>query len=85
MCYQMQEQFDFVNDVNNTVDRAHQSIKKIRKINEDLDAFVKQYGKDENKLHISENACCIGRYQSDDGQTGNQIGEIIPDLFPEGE
>ncbi|MGB6152097.1 MAG: glycosyl hydrolase, partial [Pricia sp.] len=39
----MQKQFDFVSEVNATVDKAHQSIKKIRKINEKLDAFAKQY------------------------------------------
>ena len=39
----MQKQYDFVSDVNTTVDKAHQSIKKIRKITEQLDAFAKQY------------------------------------------
>ena len=39
----MQKQFDFISDVNGSVDRAHQSIKKIRKVNEQLDAFIKQY------------------------------------------
>ncbi|MEM9076827.1 MAG: glycosyl hydrolase [Bacteroidota bacterium] len=39
----MQTQYDFITDVNTTIDKAHQSIKKIRKINEKLDAFVKQY------------------------------------------
>ncbi|MEO0526715.1 MAG: glycosyl hydrolase [Bacteroidota bacterium] len=46
----MQKQYDFVNDVNRTVDRAHQSIKKIRKITAQLDAFDKQYaGNDQTK------------------------------------
>ena len=40
---EMQKQHEFVSDVNATVDRAHQSIKKIRKINAKLDAFTKQY------------------------------------------
>ncbi|MGB5203721.1 MAG: glycosyl hydrolase [Eudoraea sp.] len=39
----MQMQYDFVSDVNATVDKAHQSIKKIRKITSQLDAFTKQY------------------------------------------
>ncbi|MEW2920795.1 glycosyl hydrolase [Muricauda sp. ANG21] len=39
----MQKQYDFISDINETVDKAHQSIKKIRKINEKLSAFVKQY------------------------------------------
>ena len=44
----MQRQFDFVTDVNETVDKAHKSIKKIRKINEQLGAFQKQYKEDES-------------------------------------
>jgi len=39
----MQKQFDFITDVNNTIDKAHKSIKKIRKINTQLKAFQKQY------------------------------------------
>lgn len=43
----MQEQYDFISDVNGTVDRAHQSIKKIRNVNGQLDAFIKQYKENE--------------------------------------
>jgi predicted RND superfamily exporter protein len=43
---QMQEQFDFVTAVNETVDKAHQSIKKIRKLSEQLNRFEKQYKDD---------------------------------------
>lgn len=39
----MQKQYDFIKEVNETVDRAHQSIKKIRTINTRLKAFTKQY------------------------------------------
>ncbi len=39
----MKAQFDFINDVNKTVDAAHQSIKKIRNFNSQLEAFQKQY------------------------------------------
>ncbi|MER3375959.1 MAG: glycosyl hydrolase [Allomuricauda sp.] len=39
----MQKQFDFISDINETVDKAHKSIQKIRDINAKLDAFVKQY------------------------------------------
>ena len=38
----MQKQFDFVNDVNQTVDRAHKAIKNIREIRSKLKDFVKQ-------------------------------------------
>ncbi len=40
---QMQSQFDFITSVNKTVDRAHKSIKKIKKINKQLKAFATQY------------------------------------------
>ena len=46
---QMKEQYDFVSEVNQTIDRAHQSIKKIRKINVQLASFIKQYD-DEEKV-----------------------------------
>jgi len=39
----MQKQFDFVKDVNKTMDKAHKSIKKIRKIRDQLSAFETQY------------------------------------------
>jgi len=39
----MQEQHDFISEINATVDEAHGSIKKIRKVTEQLDAFTKQY------------------------------------------
>jgi hypothetical protein len=52
----MQRQHDFITDINNTVDRAHQSIKKIRKVNGQLDAFVKQYGADPRTEDLVERA-----------------------------
>ena len=46
----MQKQYDFISDINKTIDRAHQSIKKIRNVSAQLDAFSKQYeGNDEIK------------------------------------
>jgi len=39
----MQKQYDFISDINSTVDKAHKSIKKIRKITSQLNAFIKQY------------------------------------------
>ncbi|WP_245871781.1 WD40/YVTN/BNR-like repeat-containing protein [Sediminicola luteus] len=44
---EMQEQYDFISDINTTINQAHGSIKKIRKVNAKLDAFVKQYGANE--------------------------------------
>ena len=52
----MQKQHEFITDINNTVDRAHQSIKKIRNVNEQLDAFVKQYGKDDRTKELVQRA-----------------------------
>lgn len=52
----MQKQYDFVTEVNATVDKAHQSIKKIRKINDQLDAFTKQYKDDDRTKDLVEKA-----------------------------
>ncbi|NAY91508.1 glycosyl hydrolase [Muricauda sp. JGD-17] len=52
----MQKQYDFIADINQTVDRAHQSIKKIRKINSQLDAFMKQYKDNESTKELVEKA-----------------------------
>jgi hypothetical protein len=43
---EMQEQYDFITEINTTVDLAHQSIKKIRAINAKLDTFVSAYSSD---------------------------------------
>uniref|UniRef100_UPI003C6D3BCD WD40/YVTN/BNR-like repeat-containing protein n=1 Tax=Bizionia echini TaxID=649333 RepID=UPI003C6D3BCD len=50
----MQKQFDFITDVNKTMDDAHQSIKKIRDIKSQLLAFEKQYKGDERVLNLLE-------------------------------
>ncbi|WP_422861881.1 WD40/YVTN/BNR-like repeat-containing protein [Flagellimonas sp. W118] len=52
----MQKQYDFISDINGTIDRAHQSIKKIRKINAQLDAFTKQYKDNEQTKDLVEKA-----------------------------
>ena len=52
----MQKQYDFITDINETVDNAHQSIKKIRKINEKLEAFTKQYKDNEATKDLVEKA-----------------------------
>jgi flagellar biosynthesis chaperone FliJ len=52
----MQKQYDFVSSINETVDKAHQSIKKIRKINEKLDAFTKQYKDNDATTALVEKA-----------------------------
>ena len=39
----MQKQFDFITEVNTTVDKAHKAIEKIRNVTKQLNAFTKQY------------------------------------------
>ena len=52
----MQRQFDFISDINKTVDKAHKSIKKIRKINAQLEDFQKQYKDNDNVKDLVEKA-----------------------------
>ncbi len=52
----MQQQFEFIKDVNETMDNAHKSIKKIRAINGKLEAFMKQYKGDDNVKDLVEKA-----------------------------
>ncbi|WP_228853201.1 WD40/YVTN/BNR-like repeat-containing protein [Aegicerativicinus sediminis] len=52
----MQKQFDFVKDVNNTVDKAHKAIKKIKNINTQLTEFSKQYKDNSNTKELVEKA-----------------------------
>lgn len=52
----MQRQFDFITDINKTVDKAHKSIKKIRKINAQLEDFQKQYKDNNNVKDLVEKA-----------------------------
>ncbi len=44
----MQKQFDFITDINTTIEKAHESIEKIRDITKQLDVFTQQY-KDNDK------------------------------------
>ncbi|MGB5699513.1 WD40/YVTN/BNR-like repeat-containing protein [Muriicola sp.] len=52
----MQKQYDFISGINSTVDKAHASIKKIRKITEQLDAFMTQYKGNEATKELVEKA-----------------------------
>ncbi|MAP55145.1 glycosyl hydrolase [Altibacter sp.] len=75
----MQRQFDFITDVNATVDKAHKSIKKIRKINEQLEAFQKQYKDNESVQPLVEKAKSLSEAFSEIEkalyQTQNQSGQ----------
>ncbi|MBO3115149.1 glycosyl hydrolase [Winogradskyella sp. DF17] len=61
----MQKQFDFITDVNATVDKAHKSIKNIRSINEQLSAFQKQYRDNEDIKDLVEKAKTLEEQLSD--------------------
>lgn len=52
----MKNQFAFIKDVNETMDNAHKSIKKIRKINNKLKAFTEQYKDNEDVKDLVEKA-----------------------------
>ena len=52
----MQKQFDFISDINTTIEKAHQSIEKIKKITKQLDAFTKQYKDNEQTKDLVEKA-----------------------------
>ncbi|MGB8706219.1 MAG: glycosyl hydrolase, partial [Gillisia sp.] len=52
----LKKQHDFITDVNNTIDKAHKSIKKIHKINEQLKAFQQQYKGNEKVKPLVEKA-----------------------------
>ncbi len=67
----MQKQFDFITDVNSTVDKAHKSIKKIRKINDQLKAFKSQYKDNETIKDLVEKADTLS----------NQFSEIEKALY----
>lgn len=52
----MKAQFEFISDVNETVDKAHKSIKNIRAINKQLKDFQDQYEDDERTKELRDKA-----------------------------
>jgi hypothetical protein len=52
----MQQQFDFITDINLTIDKAHTSIKNIRKIKTQLTSFQEQYKDDDRVKELVEKA-----------------------------
>ena len=75
----MQQQHDFISEVNESVDRAHQSIKKIRKINAQLKAFTAQYEDDARTADLREKAKTMqeefGKIEKELYQTKNRSGQ----------
>lgn len=75
----MKKQFAFIKDVNNTMDEAHKSIKKIRKINSQLKSFQKQYNDDKNVKDLVEKAKALveqlSNIEKELYQTKNRSGQ----------
>tara|TARA_R110000765_G_scaffold27827_2_gene67359 strand:- start:3199 stop:6342 length:3144 start_codon:yes stop_codon:yes gene_type:complete len=68
---EMQKQFDFITDINTTIEKAHQSIKKIRNVTEQLNAFTKQYKDDARTKDLVEKAKAMK----------NKLGEVEKALY----
>lgn len=75
----MQKQYDFINEVNATVTKAHKAILKIRKIKTQLDAFEKQYKDNEQVKPLLEKATAMKKKFSEVEealyQTQNRSGQ----------
>ena len=75
----MQKQFDFISDVNATMDKAHKSIKKIRNINKQLEVFQKQYKDNDGVKELVEKAKQLsedfGKIEKALYQTKNRSGQ----------
>ncbi|WP_295180628.1 glycosyl hydrolase [uncultured Christiangramia sp.] len=61
----MQKQYDFISGVNKTVDKAHQSIKKMRKVDTQLKDFQKQYKSNEQVKPLLEKAKTLSEQLSE--------------------
>ena len=76
---EMKKQFNFISDVNETIDKAHKSIKKIRNISKQLKSFQKQYEDDEKVKDLLEKAKSLEEKLSDIEkelyQTQNKSGQ----------
>ena len=75
----MQKQFEFITDINTTIEKAHQSIEKIRKVTKQLDAFTKQYKDNEQTKDLVEKAKkmkeSLGTVEKALYQTKNRSGQ----------
>lgn len=76
---EMQKQFDFITDINATIENAHQSIKKIRNVTEQLNAFTEQYKDDDRTKELVEKAKAmkdkLGEVEKALYQTQNRSGQ----------
>nr|WP_133687001.1 glycosyl hydrolase [Maribacter spongiicola] len=76
---EMQEQFDFITDINTTIEHAHQSIKKIRNVTAQLNSFTEQYKDDDRTKDLVEKAKAmkdkLGEVEKALYQTQNRSGQ----------
>ena len=75
----MKKQFAFIKDVNKIMDNAHKSIKNIRKVNKQLNAFQKQYADDDDIKELVEKAKALeeqlSNIEKELYQTKNRSGQ----------
>ena len=74
----MEEQFKFISSINETVDKAHKSIKKIRNIKNQLSMFIKDYSENDVKELIDKASVLEGKLSSIEKelyQTQNRSGQ----------
>ena len=57
----MEEQFKFISSINETVDKAHKSIKKIRNIKNQLSKFITEYSENDVKELIDKASVLEGK------------------------
>ncbi|WP_405399884.1 WD40/YVTN/BNR-like repeat-containing protein [Maribacter sp. Asnod2-G09] len=76
---EMKEQFDFITDINTTIENAHQSIKKIRNVTKQLNSFTEQYKDDYRTKDLVEKAKAmkdkLGEVEKALYQTQNRSGQ----------
>ena len=74
----MEEQFKFISSINETVDKAHKSIKKIRNIKSQLSKFIEEYSEKDVKELIDKASVLEGKLSSIEKelyQTQNRSGQ----------
>ena len=74
----MQEQFNFITSINQTVDKSHKSIKKIRNIKNQLSKFITEYSENDIKDLIDKASILEGKLSAIEKelyQTQNRSGQ----------
>ncbi|MDG2475801.1 MAG: glycosyl hydrolase [Flavobacteriaceae bacterium] len=75
----IKSQFEFVNEINSAVDKAHKAIEKIREIKSDLNKFQSDYADDESAKNLIERSKTIlesiDKIENELYQTKNQSNQ----------